>query len=119
MDVQALAAAVAVCALTIAACSAVGGSRPDSRAPVPPGLETACPEPTTTLRFPEGDLPAGATRVRLCPGPPLTDNNGDSFGGEVQGPADLLTDGVADLVRLVNKQEGVEDDIECTIDGGP
>jgi hypothetical protein len=117
MDLRALTAALAVVALMVSGCSAAGESRPDSRTPVPAGLESGCPEPTTGVRFPEGDLPEGATRVRLCPGPPPRDGN--AIGTEIQAPTDLLTNGVAELVDLVNKQEVVEGGIDCSSDEGP
>lgn len=117
MDIQALAAAVAVLALIVSGCSAASEPRPDSRTPVPAGLERGCPEPTTELRFPEGDLPEGATRVRLCPGPPPREDS--AIGIEIQAPTDLLTDGVAELVDLVNGQESIERGIDCTAEAGP
>jgi hypothetical protein len=117
MDLRALAAVLAVGAWMLSSCSAAGVSRPDSRIAVPAGLESGCPEPTTAVRFPEGDLPDGATRVRLCPGPPLTDDN--LSGMKIQAPTDLLTDGVGELVDLVNAQEVVEGGLECTSDEGP
>jgi hypothetical protein len=117
MDLQALAAAVAVVALIVSGCSAAGEPRPDSRTPVPAGLERGCPEPTTELRFPEGDLPEGATWVRLCPGPPPTDDS--AIGTQIQAPTDLLTDGVAELVDLVNGQQAVAGGNDCTSDEGP
>jgi hypothetical protein len=102
--------------LLLAACG--GQSRADTTsAPVPAGLETRCPERTTELRFPQGDLPAGATQVRLCPGPPMTVD--DPPGTAIQAPADLLTSGVRELVDLVNEQEAVEGGLECTSDEGP
>lgn len=118
MDLRAIAAALAVGAL-LSSCGSAGGSDRESRVPVPAGLGTRCPDAATELRLPEGDLRQGATRVRLCPGPPLTDLNGEPTGGDIQAPADLLTTGVGDLVSLVNRQEAVQGDIDCTFDGGP
>ena len=110
--------ALVVVALLLAACG--GRSAADSPpAPVPAGLEEGCPEPTTELRFPGGDLPPGATQVRLCPDPLLTDYNGESIGVAIQAPADLLTTGVAQLVTLVNGQPGVERSTPCNADAGP
>ena len=83
------------------------------------GAGDRLPEPSTALRFPEGDLPAGATRVRLCPGPPLTNYDGTAAFVDVQGPADLLTSGVDELVTLVNDQADADGDLVCSSDGGP
>ena len=115
MDLKAPVAALVVCVVMLTGCGAAGEARPDSRTPVPNGLEAGCPEPETEVRFPEGDLPEGATRVRLCPGPPLSDYSGEP----VQGPPDLLTDAVSNLVSLVNRLDSVETDTECPFDGGP
>lgn len=119
MDLRAPATALAVVALIVSGCSAAGEPRSGSRIPVPEGLQSGCPGPTAELRFPEGDLPEGATRVRLCPGPPLTDYDGNPIGTEIQAPTDLLTNAVTELVDLVNGQEDVEGGLECTSDQGP
>ena len=115
MRTRALAAAVVALGVLLTSCGAVGESPSKSDTPVPVGLEAGCPAPATEVRFPEGGLAAGATRVRLCPGPPLTDVTGNS----IQAPADLLTSNVETLVNLVNSQREVEGDLECTADEGP
>ena len=93
--VAVLTAALAV-ALVLADRGTTENDRPRSvRAPA--GLETGCPEPTTEPAWPEGDLPAGATRVRLCPGPPALDGQGRQLVPDVQGVPELLTTGVDDL----------------------
>lgn len=119
MDLKALAAALAAGVLILTGCNAAGGSRAESRAPVPAGLDAGCPSAQTQVRLPGGDLPTGATRVRLCPGAPLTDFNGDPIGGTIQGPADLLTTDVGELVALVNAQPGVGRNTMCNSDAGP
>lgn len=118
MGLRSLAVAAAV--LLVAGCGMVDDAPSDpAPAPVPAGLDAGCPDAGTGLRFPEGDLPAGATRVRLCPGPPLTGHDGSRVAGDVQGPADLLTSGVDDLVSLVNDQDDVDGDQLCNSDAGP
>ena len=119
MDSLGLAAALAAGALILTGCSAAGESGAESRVPVPSGLVDGCPSTKTQVRFPEGDLPSGATRVRLCPGAPLSDYDGNPLGGAIQGPADLLTTGVAELVTLVNDQPAVERNTPCNADAGP
>ena len=117
MGLRLLVATVAT-AVLVAGCGGSGAGS-SGLAPLPVGLGTGCPEPSTALRFPEGDLPAGATRVRLCPGPPLTNYDGTAAFVDVQGPADLLTTDVDELVTLVNDQADADGDLVCSSDGGP
>lgn len=117
MGLRLLVATVAT-AVLVAGCGGSGAGS-SGLAPLPVGLGTGCPDPSTALRFPEGDLPAGATRVRLCPGPPLTNYDGTPAFVDVQGPADMLTTGVDELVRLVNDQADADGDLVCSSDGGP
>ena len=108
-----------VAALLLAGCSSSDEPAVDATpAPVPAGLDTGCPEATTALRFPEGDLPTGATRVRLCPGPPLIGRDGKPMMADIQGPRELLTEGVDDLIDFVNGTEAHEP-TDCTADNGP
>jgi hypothetical protein len=115
MDLRALAAACAAGVLLLSGCGAAGGSGTGSSVRVPTGLEAGCPDPAAEVPFPEGDLLEGATRVRLCPGLPLTELGV----GEIQAPADLLTSGVAELVSLVNTRDDLGDDVPCDHDAGP
>lgn len=98
-----------------------GASGDQSSGPTPPpGLENECPDPGVAPRFPGGDLPRGATRVRACPGPaPVTGGAEAPLAATVQPPRDLLTTGVDRLVGLVNAQEDVGTDLLCTADAGP
>ena len=119
MGVRSLVATVAT-AVLVAGCGMLDSAPSDpAPAPVPAGLEAGCPEPSSELRLPGGDLPKGATHVRLCPGPPQTGHDGSRVANDVQGPADLLTTGVDDLVALVNDQDDVEGDPLCSSDSGP
>lgn len=96
MRVRSLVAAAAA-ALLLSGCGS-GGVESVSATRVPAGLETGCPTPATDLRFAGGDMPRVATRVRLCPGPPILDNHGSPVVPDVQGPVDLLTSDVDELV---------------------
>lgn len=112
--------ATAVAVVLAAGCGWLdAGSSDRAPVPVPRGLGSGCPDPSTALRFPEGDLPGGATRVRLCPGPPLTGYDGSRMAEDVQAPADLLRTGVDRLVALVNRQDDVDGDLLCDSDAGP
>jgi hypothetical protein len=116
MRVRSLVAGAAL--LLAAGCGSEGGTA--TSVEVPSNLVTGCPDPSTPLRFPEGDLRTGATRVRLCPGPPLVATDGsDVAAAEVQGPDDLLTQGVGELVALVNRQDEVDGEQMCDGDAGP
>ena len=109
-------AAVLAAALVIALVLADRGTTEDDRprsVRAPAGLETGCPEPTTEPAWPEGDLPAGATRVRLCPGPPALDGQGQAMVPDVQGVPELLTTGVDDLVATVNGLDEDAGDVDC------
>lgn len=117
MGVRSLVAAAAT-ALLLAGCGS-GGGESVSAAQVPAGLETGCPAPATALRFAGGDVPSGATRVRLCPGPPILDNHGSPVVPDVQGPVDLLTTDVDELVALVNEQDDLDGEQMCSSDSGP
>jgi hypothetical protein len=109
----------------LAGCSPAGSgpSAPPERvvepAQVPAGLESGCPDPVSDLRLPEGDLPTGATKVRLCPGPPQLDGQGDQLEPGIQAVPELLTTDVDVLVAAVNDEEDLTEDVECTFDGGP
>lgn len=117
MGVRSLVAAAAT-ALLVAGCGS-GDAGSVSGARVPAGLETGCPAPTTALRLAGGDLPSGATRVRLCPGPPILDTHGSPVVPDVQGSVDLLTTDVDELVALVNEQEDLDGEQMCNSDSGP
>ena len=67
------------------------------------------------VRYPDGDLPAGAVSVRLCPGPPLSSDDGPG----IQPPADVLTSRVDELVTVVNDLRPPPEDQACHLDGGP
>jgi hypothetical protein len=88
------------------------------RVPAPAGLPEACPAWDAPVRYAEGDLPDGAVSVRLCPGPPLVDNDGTTSDNGIQSP-ELLTSRVDELVDAVNSLEAPPDDIGCLLDGGP
>jgi hypothetical protein len=105
-------------ALLLAGCGS-GGAESVSSVRVPTGLEAGCPDPTTELRFPGGDLPRGATRVRLCPGPSSLDNHDSPAVPDIQGPVDLLTADVDELVELVNEQDDLDGELLCNSDDGP
>jgi hypothetical protein len=98
-----------------------GASGDQSSGPSPPaGLESGCPDPGTAPPFPDGDLPRGATRVRVCPGPaPVAGSAEASPAVTVQPPRDMLTSDVDRLVGLVNAQDDVGNDLLCTADAGP
>lgn len=117
MGVRSLVVATAT-ALLLAGCGS-GGAEPVSSARVPAGLEAGCPDPTTEPRLPGGDLPRGAIRVRLCPGPSFLDNHGSPVAPDIQGPADLLTADVDELVTLVNEQDDLDGELLCSSDAGP
>ncbi len=117
MGVRSLVAAAAT-ALLLAGCGS-GGAESVSSARVPAGLEAGCPDPTTELRLPGGDLPRGATRVRLCPGPSFVDNHGSPVAPDIQGPVDMLTADVDELVALVNEQDDLDGELLCNSDAGP
>lgn len=108
-------------ASAVALLTGCGASGDQSSGPSPPaGLESGCPDPGTAPPFPDGDLPRGATRVRVCPGPaPVTEDAQAAPPAGVQAPGDLLTTGVGELVGLVNGQEDVGNDLLCTADAGP
>ena len=104
--------------LLLAGCGS-GGAESVSSARVPAGLEAGCPDPTAELRLPGGDLPRGATRVRLCPGPSFVDNHGSPVAPDIQGPVDMLTADVDELVALVNEQDDLDGELLCNSDAGP
>lgn len=108
-------AALLLVAVLTAGCSAAESepTRVSESASVPAGLDAGCPAASTDLRFPEGDLPTGATQVRLCPGPPQRQ------APDVQAVPDLLTTGVDDLVATVNDLADLTEDVDCPFDGGP
>ncbi len=91
----------------------------DPKVPVPKSLESNCPPTDTPLRYPSGDLPEGAVAVRLCPGALTVAYTGDPIGIPVQGPADELITGVAELVDLVNGLPAFEAGSDCHFDDGP
>lgn len=115
-------AALAALLLPLSACGsdegAAGGAEAASPAPVPAGLESGCPPPETPLRFAGGDLPAGAVAVRLCPGAPSIDHDGNPSGLLLQAPVDALITGVDALVQLVNDLPVAEQQ-DCPLDDGP
>jgi hypothetical protein len=120
MGLRSVVATAAAAVVVVAGCGWLdAGSSDPAPVPVPRGLGSACPDPSTAPRFPEGDLPAGATRVRLCPGPPLTGYDGSRMAEDVQAPADLLRTGVDRLVALVNRQDDADGDLLCNADAGP
>jgi hypothetical protein len=72
------------------------------------------------VRYPEGgDLPRGATSVRLCPGRPIIAYDGTVEGVGIQPPADVLTTRVAELVDAVNDLQAPPPELVCPADGGP
>lgn len=108
-------AALLLAALLLTGCSPAesGPAEPPEPSPVPAALEADCPDPTTALSLPEGDLPSGATKVRLCPGPP------QPHVPDVQAVPELLTTDVDDLVDTVNGLDDLTEAVDCTFDGGP
>jgi hypothetical protein len=105
--------------LLLAGCGGAAESDADPRVPVPTGLESGCPPPETPLRYPGGDLPAGALAVRLCPGQPTIAYTGDPLGPPIQAPVDELTTGVEQLVELVNGLPHAPRKQACHLDDGP
>jgi hypothetical protein len=71
------------------------------------------------VRYPEGDLPAGAVSVRLCPGRPIVAYDGTIFGPGIQPPADVLTTRIDELIAEINDLPTPPEELACPGDGGP
>ena len=115
MRVRALVVVPAVASAVLLTGCGASGEQSAGPSP-PPGLDSGCPDPGAATRFPGGDLPRGATRVRVCPGPAAVPGDDPLT---VQAPRDLLTTDVERLVGVVNDQEDVGNDLLCTADTGP
>lgn len=114
-----LAAALVLVALVAPACGRAGpgsGGRPTD-VPPPQGLEKACPAWDAPIRYAGGDLPDGASSVRLCPGPPIVAQDGTIHDVGIQAP-ELLTTRVDEVVDAVNDLGPVPDEVACPADGG-
>lgn len=107
---------LATVVLVVTACSDDAGKPSKDVAPVPAGLESGCPAPETALRFPEGDLPSGATAVRLCAGVPA------GMTMRAVPPLDALVTDVDRVIEVVNDLEAPRGQSGeqgfCTSDGG-
>jgi hypothetical protein len=119
---------VALAGLVLVAASCAPGATGDSAIPhgmgnagarVPDELATRCPPALDPVRYPEGDLPAGAVSVRLCPGRPIVASDGTIFDPGIQPPADVLTRRVDQLVAAVNDLRTTPEELTCFADGGP
>ena len=86
--------------------------------PPPAGLNKSCPAWDAPIRYAHGDLPKGASSVRLCPGPPIVAHDGTIYDVGIQ-PPEVLTTRVDDLVGAVNGLEPLPAEIACPSDGGP
>ena len=86
--------------------------------PPPAGLDKSCPAWDAPIRYAHGDLPKGASSVRLCPGPPIVAHDGTIHDVGIQ-PPEVLTTRVDDLVGAVNGLEPLPAEIACPSDGGP
>jgi hypothetical protein len=83
-------------------------------------LDKGCPPVMDAVRYPDGgDLPSGATGVRLCPGRPIIAYDGTVLGVGVQPPVDVLTTRVSELIDAVNSLRAPGPDLACPDDGGP
>jgi len=111
---------VVLVAMVASACGIRDSGARDRGPEVPPpaGLETSCPAWDAPIRYAEGDLPEGASRVRLCPGPPIVARDGTIHDVGIQ-PPEVLTTRVEDLVDAVNGLEPVPAELACPSDGGP
>lgn len=81
-------------------------------------LETGCPSWDADVPYPAGDLPLGATSVRLCPGKPIISADGRYDLAGIQGTEPLTTD-VESLVEMFNELPSAPAEQYCTADGGP
>lgn len=102
--------ATALAALLLTGCSE-GSSSPSADPSGPSTLPFACPDPSTTVHPTPGDrLPAGVRAARIC-----------STAEPVAwlAPPEPLTEGVAALVAVVNRQGAAPHSGSCNLDAGP
>ncbi|MCY7401230.1 MAG: hypothetical protein LH477_09765 [Nocardioides sp.] len=115
-------AGVLALVLLLGACSGEGSDISDLGFPdaeVPASLSAGCPPRGATLRLPGGDLPTGAVGVRLCPGRPQLNYDGNVSEPGIQAPLDELVTDVDRVVDVVNALPDQPDQVDCPFDGGP
>ncbi len=118
-SVMRVAAMVMLVAMAAACASRTESGQPPGPDVAPPvGLETSCPAGDAPIRYSEGDLREGASKVRLCPGPPIVAYDGTIYDVGIQSPEPLTTR-VDELVDAVNGLERVPGETACESDGGP
>lgn len=96
--------------------STAGATAPVDAPTVPP-----CPPWDAEPAYPDGELPPGATNLRICPGD-RTAAGPRTWKPAIAAPRDALTVGVEDLVTLVNglpDWQGLPEDSYCTDEGRP
>ena len=81
-------------------------------------LAEGCPSWDADVPYPAGDLPEGATSVRLCPGKPIITFDGRYDVAGIQGTEPLTTD-VAAVADAFNALPAAPAEQYCTADGGP
>ncbi len=127
MGVRSLVVAAATALLV--GCTATG-TGPDARpAESEPGGATVavdpagvppCPRWDADPVYPDGDLPAGATSLRVCPGEETL--SAPRWQPAIAAPGDPLTTGVGDVVALLDDLpdwEGLPEDTFCSQEGRP